>query len=262
MPETISYPGRDALGIMAAQVDSTPDRSTRAYLARSVRAALDAQAHDLAALARRLDELDDPLAANGPPCAACGEPDAAHLLNPDNAEDWQPQHRYIAPDPDVPAGWPVVALPQDYPDANTLATCGTCGRSWDDDIITSMTPAPGARCPFEPFHVEDAPAPALPAWVIESTPCAACPEDLKQEHDDNGWEDDDGDHPGHAFEAEPVHALTVTFYVAAPPALDADEVTHLFAAVLDNSTARDALAAGLDGAGTGATLLGCSEVTR
>lgn len=233
MPETISYPGRDALGIMAAQVDSTPDRSTRAYLARSVRAALDAQAHDLAALARRLDELDDPLAANGPPCAACGEPDAAHLLNPDNAEDWQPQHRYIAPDSDVPAGWPVVALPQDYPDANTLATCGACGRSWDDDIITSMTPAPGGRCPFELFHVEDAPAPALPAWVIESTPCAACPEDLKQEHDDNGWTDDDGDHRGHTYSPEPVHRLAVTFYVAAPEALDAADVAEMLQNALD-----------------------------
>jgi hypothetical protein len=34
----------------------------------------------------------------------------------------------------------------------SLATCGTCGRSWDDDIITSMTPAPSARCPFEYCH--------------------------------------------------------------------------------------------------------------
>jgi len=33
-----------------------------------------------------------------------------------------------------------------------IATCGTCGRSWDDAIVTSMTPAPSARCPFEYFH--------------------------------------------------------------------------------------------------------------
>ena len=32
------------------------------------------------------------------------------------------------------------------------ATCGTCGRTWDDSIITGMTPAPSARCPFEYFH--------------------------------------------------------------------------------------------------------------
>lgn len=36
--------------------------------------------------------------------------------------------------------------------ARTLCTCGTCGRSWDDSIVTSMTPAPAARCPFEEYH--------------------------------------------------------------------------------------------------------------
>lgn len=30
-----------------------------------------------------------------------------------------------------------------------LATCGQCGRTWDDTIPTSYTPAPSARCPFE-----------------------------------------------------------------------------------------------------------------
>lgn len=30
-----------------------------------------------------------------------------------------------------------------------IATCGDCGRSWDDSIATSMTPTPAARCPFE-----------------------------------------------------------------------------------------------------------------
>mgnify|MGYP007044121884 CR=1 FL=1 len=30
-----------------------------------------------------------------------------------------------------------------------IATCGECGRSWDDSIPTSMTPAPSGRCPFE-----------------------------------------------------------------------------------------------------------------
>lgn len=28
-------------------------------------------------------------------------------------------------------------------------TCGSCGRTWDDAVITSVTPAPGARCPLE-----------------------------------------------------------------------------------------------------------------
>ena len=35
---------------------------------------------------------------------------------------------------------------------SSLATCGTCGRSWDDSIVTSLTPAPSARCPFEYYH--------------------------------------------------------------------------------------------------------------
>jgi hypothetical protein len=33
-----------------------------------------------------------------------------------------------------------------------VATCGHCGRSWDDGRITSITPAPSARCPFEYTH--------------------------------------------------------------------------------------------------------------
>jgi hypothetical protein len=33
-----------------------------------------------------------------------------------------------------------------------VATCGTCGRSWDDSVITSVTPVPGGRCPFEAEH--------------------------------------------------------------------------------------------------------------
>lgn len=120
-------------------------------LARATLAALDAHAHDLAALVARLDAIEH--IDQG--CAACGEPDAAHPIDTDRAEDWQPQHRYIEPDPNVPRDWPVIPLPAGYPDATTLATCGACGRSWDDDFITSMTPAPSGRCPFEPFHEDD-----------------------------------------------------------------------------------------------------------
>lgn len=47
--------------------------------------------------------------------------------------------------------FPVVALgPNDK--AEDRATCGTCGRSWDDAVVTSYTPAPSGRCPFETFH--------------------------------------------------------------------------------------------------------------
>lgn len=33
-----------------------------------------------------------------------------------------------------------------------MTTCGTCGRTWDDARITSFTPTPAGRCPFEAFH--------------------------------------------------------------------------------------------------------------
>jgi len=51
----------------------------------------------------------------------------------------------------IPSDFPVQPLgPDEKPKGR--ATCGNCGLSWDDDISTSMTPAPSARCPFEEFH--------------------------------------------------------------------------------------------------------------
>jgi hypothetical protein len=41
--------------------------------------------------------------------------------------------------------------PDHVPD---VATCGTCGRSWDDAVVTSCTPAPSARCPLEYDHAD------------------------------------------------------------------------------------------------------------
>jgi hypothetical protein len=55
------------------------------------------------------------------------------------------------PEP-IPADFPVQPIDPDDPTAKDPATCGTCGRSWDDGKITSMTPAPGGRCPFEYYH--------------------------------------------------------------------------------------------------------------
>lgn len=51
----------------------------------------------------------------------------------------------------IPADFTVRPLPEgEEPKGKT--TCGHCGLSWDDDIPTSLTPAPSARCPFEYFH--------------------------------------------------------------------------------------------------------------
>lgn len=52
----------------------------------------------------------------------------------------------------IPADWPVQpVLPTDP--ADDPATDGYCGLTWDDGKVTSMTPAPSGRCPFEAFHV-------------------------------------------------------------------------------------------------------------
>jgi len=58
--------------------------------------------------------------------------------------------------PKVPKDFPVKVLKPGEP-AKDRATCGTCGRSWDDAIGTEWTPAPSARCPFEYFHAEPEP---------------------------------------------------------------------------------------------------------
>lgn len=34
----------------------------------------------------------------------------------------------------------------------TIAICGHCGRGWNDALITSRSPVPSARCPFEYEH--------------------------------------------------------------------------------------------------------------
>jgi hypothetical protein len=54
----------------------------------------------------------------------------------------------------VPRDFPVKPLGRKDP-AEDRVTCGCCGRSWDDSISTSWTPAPSARCPFEYFHTYD-----------------------------------------------------------------------------------------------------------
>jgi hypothetical protein len=54
----------------------------------------------------------------------------------------------------VPSSWPVRPLSPNEK-AKERATCGECGRSWDDGRATGMTPAPSARCPFEEFHEGD-----------------------------------------------------------------------------------------------------------
>ena len=36
-----------------------------------------------------------------------------------------------------------------------VATCGHCGRSWNDAAVSEITPVPAGRCPFEYDHEYD-----------------------------------------------------------------------------------------------------------
>jgi len=58
-------------------------------------------------------------------------------------------------DIEIPADFPVQPIDPNDPTAKAVATCGTCGLSWDDGEVTSMTPTPSGRCPFEAFHEDD-----------------------------------------------------------------------------------------------------------
>lgn len=203
----IGYPGRSALGALSAQ---SRKHANGVHVARATRAALDAHAHDLDELAHRLDALEAlvtieaaPQVDAGPPCAACGEPETAHMLDPDNAEDWQPQHTYQAPPeldadgyPLVPASWPVQPLTPDDDGYDTAAVCNGCGRSWDDSAVTSMTPTPSGRCPFEPFHADETAADLAAEFTarrIERNPTGADIEtgrDLANDAEQYGAESD------------------------------------------------------------------------
>ena len=37
-------------------------------------------------------------------------------------------------------------------DPMSVAECGACGFRWNDDLSTSLTPAPSGRCPNEYNH--------------------------------------------------------------------------------------------------------------
>lgn len=82
--------------------------------------------------------------------------------------DWQAEHARDHSGPGL-AGWShvhdvaeiddgrvrVLRTDREKASAKDLVTCGSCGRSWDDAVITGVTPAPSARCPFEYYHEEE-----------------------------------------------------------------------------------------------------------
>ena len=62
----------------------------------------------------------------------------------------------LEPD-EIPADFPVrpLATQAEIDAAGDPVQDGECGLWWDDSISTSITPAPGGRCPFEEFHDYD-----------------------------------------------------------------------------------------------------------
>src|ERR1044072_7673117 len=72
--------------------------------------------------------------------------------NPDDDEDDDEDDEETEL-PEVPADFPIKGLTgETMKTASPPVTCNACGRSWDDDVSTSYTPAPSGRCPFEAFH--------------------------------------------------------------------------------------------------------------
>lgn len=61
--------------------------------------------------------------------------------------------KHVSPRRRVPRDFPVRPLRKGHK-AKDPVTCCTCGLAWDDAKVTSYTPAPSARCPFEVFHTD------------------------------------------------------------------------------------------------------------
>ncbi|WP_280426781.1 hypothetical protein [Nocardia carnea] len=72
-----------------------------------------------------------------------------------------------------------------------IATCGACGRSWDDSVVTAWTPTPDARCPFEYEHDE---APTFPASVLHDLHDLLAYAEVGEERD---YESQDGERRAH-----------------------------------------------------------------
>jgi hypothetical protein len=83
------------------------------------------------------------------------------------------------------------------------ATCGTCGLSWNDALISGLTPAPSGRCPYEYLHPEIAELARL------TQPEAAVAAPLVYQCGDCGWE-------GTADELDGIHHIHHIYEVLKP----------------------------------------------
>lgn len=81
--------------------------------------------------------------------------EAGELLSDKTMSD----RAFLAPLLEAPELEPVPGAEPRYDDDGReivqVATCGTCGRSWNDAAVSSVTPVPAGRCPFEYDHDDE-----------------------------------------------------------------------------------------------------------
>jgi hypothetical protein len=81
----------------------------------------------------------------------------AHHNHMHDVEAVKRRYRAIVPASTIhDTGVVEVLRPDAYEPSDAVVTCGVCARSWDDTIVTALTPVPGARCPFEYGHEDRA----------------------------------------------------------------------------------------------------------
>jgi hypothetical protein len=86
-----------------------------------------------------------------------------------------------------------------------VATCGHCGRSWNDALSSGITPTPSGRCPFEYEHESESGFPTVDyrAKLIELDAMLHpenYPRDMQPDHLYWDGREDDESGPGFPFE--------------------------------------------------------------
>ena len=81
--------------------------------------------------------------------------DAERIAARLDAHNGSGPHRYLVRIVPVLAGAELRHDPETGEQRTDWARCGTCGRYWNDADVSTWTPAPAARCPFEYEHDDD-----------------------------------------------------------------------------------------------------------
>lgn len=219
-----------------------------AVLAQDVMQTFDLVHERLDALDAQLARLVDAADPNGTDPAAwplCQLPPVVAAIVAAYAE----AHAAATSDPDD-----LAAVAANAPDLFDEPTRGDYGARIEAAAAALRLAEPADGAGPGPVRVEHEHQADPPAWVREMRPCWRCGDSIDN-HDD----------ADHVHELAAVVPLTVTYYVTAGPEAspgDASEMLRdLFEHVLDNSTATDALRAGLACADTPAYLVGNNGAT-